>query len=108
MSDSEHIEIRTTTSLLYELSPEQIAQAFMSMDSGDQAEFFVECARVQSLWVKEAKAKNPAGFCEPAMQWFDVRRELKDREYEEHSGWDFVMDLAAPFYNHFEPGWLGD
>ena len=100
---NEAIKITTETTTLYEMSVRQIAEAFMGMDSELQAEFFSHCAAIQQEWIDRADGD----FCMPAMQWFYVRDELKESKYNVNSGWDFVMDLAAPFYVHFDPGFLG-
>ena len=101
---SEAIKITTQTTTLYELSTRQLAEAFMNLDSDQQAEFFAHCAVVQREWVDESK---PGDFCMPGMQWFYVRDRLKKSKYDPDSGWDFVLELAAPFYIHFRPGFLG-
>ena len=98
------IEIESVTKQEVEITPDFVAELFMNMDSGQQAEFFTRCHAIQREWRDQAK---PGQFCMPEMQWFDVRRALKPNRYDEANGWDFIMDLAAPFYVHFEPGFLG-
>lgn len=98
------IQIERTVTETIELTPQKVAELFMNMDSDQQAEFFTHCKAVARQWRKEAK---PGEYCLPEMQWYYMRDRLKETRYDEDSGWEFILDLAAPFYNYFSPGWLG-
>lgn len=101
---SKTIEIESTTKQEVEITPDFVAELFMNMDSQQQAEFFQHCHRIQREWREQRK---PGEFSRPEMQWYFVCDALKESKHDEDSGWDFVLGLAAPFYIHFEPGFLG-
>lgn len=108
MSDRQ-IEIRSETTMTVEgVSPERLAQMFMNLDSNEIADFFRACAAVGAQWEREHQEDPSRGpfFMGHQMMWLYVKRELRSDENwsDPESGWAFVLDLAAPFYAHFEPG----
>ena len=83
------------------LTPFQIAELFMNLDSGKQADFFRACGEIQYGWgeaAKEARKSGKGGFYVPGMQWLEVEKELAPERYNPHNGYEFVMDMTSFFW----------
>ena len=81
-----------TATTTVELTPAMMAQAFWSMESTLQVEFFAELAKV----IKEDNKTNTSAYSLGELQWFYVGRELLDRSNREAR--DMLMTMAAPLY----------
>jgi len=66
------------------ITPVQLAEAFCEMYDEDQAQFFIECARIASTW------KVPPTI----FQWHSVGRHLKTCSCSNDDARDMVREIA--------------
>lgn len=93
----------TVTATLDGLTTQQLAELFMGLDSGEQADFFRACGKIEHEWGEAAKAKRKAGkggFYVPGMQWLEIEKELEPERYDPHNGYDFVLQMTSFFWKH--------
>jgi hypothetical protein len=74
-----------TTTVDIPMTPATLAAAFCEMDDEQQAQFFIEAARIAQTWPSEAKA----------MQWFYVGRHLKTCACSTWEARDMVREIAG-------------
>ena len=84
----------TFTTASVELTPAMMAEAFWTMGSHEQAEFFDELARV----IQEDHKTNTSAYSLGELQWFFVGDEL--RKDQNKQARDMLMTMAAPLYLH--------
>jgi hypothetical protein len=65
-------------------TPAQIAEAFCEMNDEQQAQFFIEVARIGASW------ETPGNV----MQWFSVGRHLRDCACSTDQARELVRDIA--------------
>jgi hypothetical protein len=67
------------------LTPETLAAAFCDMDDEQQAQFFIEAARIAETWTSSSRH----------MQWFYVGRHLKTCTCSTEDARAMVRDIAS-------------
>jgi hypothetical protein len=75
-----------------QLTPAMMAEAFWSMGSFEQAEFFDELARV----IREDHKTNASAYSLGELQWFFVGDELLQKKNDQARA--MLMTMAAPLY----------
>jgi len=84
----------STATAKVEITPAMMAEAFWSMGSHDQAEFFDELARV----IREDHKTNSSAYHYGELQWFFLGDDLKQAK-NAHAR-EMLMTMAAPLYWH--------
>lgn len=93
----------TVTVPVEQLTTHQIAELFMGLDSGQQADFFRSCGEIQHGWseaAREKRKKGLGGFYVDGMQWLEIEKELEPERYDPHNGYDFVLQMTSFFWKH--------
>lgn len=65
-------------------SPAELAAAFCEMDDERQAQFFIDVARIATLWDGD-----------PGIQWMRVGRHLRDCACSTDNARDMVREIAS-------------
>ena len=85
----------TTISATVKITPAMMAEAFWTLCSDEQVEFFNRLSQV----IKEDHEKdNKSAYSLGELQWFYVGEELEKPENKEAR--DMLMTMAAPLYMH--------
>lgn len=71
-------------SLTVRLKPAELAEAFCELGDDDQAQFFIECARIAEGWEQSA-----------GMQWSRIGRHLATCECSTYEAREMVRDIAG-------------
>lgn len=85
----------TQATVQVQITPKMMAQAFWSMDSELQTEFFNELASVIS---QDHESGNTSAYSLGELQWFYVGHELLKPSNKQAK--DMLMKMAAPMYLH--------
>lgn len=65
-------------------TPPQVAAAFCALTDDDQAQVFIEIARIASTWERSS-----------GMQWWAVGRHLRDCECSTYEARDLIDEIAG-------------
>lgn len=75
-------------SIPIKLTPEQVAQAFCELDDDEEAQVFIEIAKIADSWPIRG-----------AMQWFNVGRHLRDCKCSN----DLARDVVLGIWDGLQP-----
>ena len=84
MSKPVTIELTTTVTTRTEITPLLVAQMFAELTDDDQAQVFIEVAKIAATWDRHS-----------GMQWFAIGRHLRDCECSTYDARDLVRDIAS-------------